>query len=225
MHLIGQIRRRPHVAFSVLCLITVSSGYVGTCTNSTIGKLIAIVLLCLSVVIWAYFCLRQIVAMLKMRVSRKYPSSYELPDYESMQKLVGKMRVKLDKKHPFVLKLGLDNAYYDHWKDRIVLGEVLVQRLESQERMALVGHELTHVKKGHLVKEILILPFIAIVITILLLHRDPDSVFCAVCIALFLVLFPYVSRRFEYEADAGAAHETSPAATVSLLKKTEVEER
>jgi Zn-dependent protease with chaperone function len=121
--------------------------------------------------------------------------------------------------------MGLDNAYYDHWKDRIVLGEVLIQRLESQERMALVAHELTHVKKGHLVKEVLILPFIAIVITLLLLHREPDSVFCAVCIALFLVLFPYISRRFEYEADAGAAHETSPTATISLLKKTEVEER
>jgi Zn-dependent protease with chaperone function len=163
--------------------------------------------------------------MTKIHFSRNYASSYEIPDYESMQEFVERMRFKLDKKHPFVLKIGLDNAYYDHRKGRIVLGDVLAKRLETQERMALIGHELTHAKRGHLFKQIVFLPLISFVITAFLLRREPDWIFCAVCTALFLVLFPYVSRRFEYEADAGAAHETSPAVTISLLKKTEVEER
>ena len=224
MRLISQIRERPHVAFSILCLITVSSGYIYTYTNSIIGKHISIVFLCLSVAIWAYLSIRQFVRMIKIRVSKKYASSYEIPDYENMQKLVEKMGVKLDKKHPFVLKVGLDNAYYDLWNNRIALGDVLLKKLESQECMALVSHELTHLKKGHLVK-LFVLVWIALIITIILLHREMDLVFCAVWIAFFLMLLPYVKRRFECEADAGAADETSPEAYISLLKKTEVEER
>ena len=54
---------------------------------------------------------------------KKYNSSYEIPDYEEMQKMVKEMRVKLDKKHPFVLKIGLDNAYYDPMGGRIGLAK------------------------------------------------------------------------------------------------------
>lgn len=223
MRLISQIRERPHVAFSILCLITVLSGYIYTYTNSTIGKHISIVFLCLSVAILTYFCLRQLVKIFKIRVSKKYASSYEIPDYENMQKLVEKMGIKLDKKHPFVIKVGLDNAYYNLWNGRIILGDVLLNRLESQERMALVSHELTHAKKNHLLK-LFVFVLVALIVTLILLHREQDFVFCAVWIAFFLMLLPYVNRRFEYEADAGVADETSPEATISLLKKTEVEE-
>jgi len=225
MRLISQIRKRPHVAFSILCLITVLSGYVYTYTNSTAGKHISIVFLYLSAAIWAYFCLRQLVRMTRIRVfMKKYASSYEIPDYEEMQKMVKEMRVKLDKKHPFVLKMGLDNAYYDPLMGRIALGDVLLNRLEGQERMALVSHELTHLKKNHFAKQIFLI-FVLYIPLIITLHREQDLVFCAVWIALFLMLFPYVSRRFEYEADAGAADKTSPEASISSLKKAEVEER
>lgn len=223
--LISQIGKRPHVAFSILCFITVLSGYVCTYTNSTSVKYVSIAFLCLSVAIWAYFCLRQLARMTRIRFSRKkYASSYEIPDYENMQKLVEKMRVELDKKHPFVLKSGLDNAYSDPLMRRIILGDILLNRLESQERMALVGHELTHLKKNHIIKQILPL-FVLYIPLVFTLHREQDLVFCAVWIALFMMLFPYVSRRFEYEADAGTVGETGPEASISLLRKMEVEER
>ena len=226
MRLISQIRKRPHVAFSILCLITVLSGYVYTYTNSTAGKHVSIVFLYLSAAIWAYFCLRQLVRMTRIRVFMKnYASSYEIPDYEEMQKIVKEMRVKLDKKHPFVLKVGLDNAYYDPLMGHIALGDILFNKLETQERIAIVAHELTHTKRNHYAKQLFFLPVVLAILLILTLHREPDLVFWAVWIALFLMLFPHVSRRFEYEADAGAADKTSPEASISSLKKTEVEER
>jgi len=63
----------------------------------------------------------------------------------------------LDKKHPFVLIMGLDNAYYDPLMGRIALGDVLLNRLEGQEGMALVSHELTHVKKKLFAKQIFLI--------------------------------------------------------------------
>jgi len=77
MRLISQIRKRPHVAFSILCLITALSGYVYTYTNSTPGKHVSIVFLYLSAAIGAYFCLRQLVRMTRIRFfMKKYDSSY-----------------------------------------------------------------------------------------------------------------------------------------------------
>jgi Zn-dependent protease with chaperone function len=163
--------------------------------------------------------------MTRIRFSRKkYASSYEIPDYENMQKLVERMRVKLDKKHPFVLKRRLNNAFSDPLMMRVILGAALVNRLESQERMALVSHELTHLKKEHVIKQLLLLLSLYVPLAFTL-RREPDFIFGAVWMALFLTLFPYVSRRFEYEADAGAAAETSPEASISLLKKLKAEER
>lgn len=225
MPLISRIRRRPHVAFSILCFVTVLSGYIYTYTDSTSIKHISMVFLWLSVAIWAYFCLRQFVRMTRIRFSKKnYSSSYEIPDYENIQKLVDRMGVKLDRKHPFVLKLGLDNAYSDPLMRRVVLGDVLLDRLETQERMALVSHELTHLKQNHIIKQILPL-FVLYIPLVFTLRREQDFVFGAVWIALFMILLPYVSRRFEYEADACAVGEISPEANISLLKKTEAEER
>ena len=158
MRLISQIRKRPHVAFSILCLITALSGYAYTSTSSTAGKHVSIVFLYLSAAIGAYFCLRQLVRMTRIRFfMKKYASSYEIPSYEEMQKMVKETRVKLDKKHPFVLIMGLDNAYYDPLMGRIALGDVLLNRLEGQEGMALVSHELTHVKKKLFAKQIFLI--------------------------------------------------------------------
>jgi len=53
--------------------------------------------------------------------------------------------------------MGLDNAYYDPLMGRIALGDVLLNRLEGQEGMALVSHELTHVKKKHFAKQIFLI--------------------------------------------------------------------
>jgi Zn-dependent protease with chaperone function len=224
MHLISQIRRSPHVAFSTLCLITVLSGYFYTYTNSVISKQVSIIFLSLSVAVWVYFCIRQLARMIRIRIlMKKYNSSYEIPDYEEMQKMVKEMRVKLDKKHPFVVKIGLDNAYYDPMGGRIGLGDVLLNRLVGQESMALVGHELTHIKKNHFIKQFVLL-FILYIPLGITLRREPDLIFCAVWIALFLMLFPYVSRKFEFEADAGAADKSSPEVIISMLKKTGTEE-
>jgi Zn-dependent protease with chaperone function len=154
---------------------------------------------------------------------KKYSSSYDIPDYENIQKLVDRMGVKLNKKHPFILKLGLDNAYSDPLMRRVVLGDTLLAKLETQERMALISHELTHLKENHNIKRILPL-FIFYIPLVFTLRREQDLVFGAVWIALFMILLPYVSRRFEYKADACAVDETSPEANISLLKKVEAEE-
>ncbi len=155
---------------------------------------------------------------------KKYCSSYEIPDYEEMQKVVKDMGVKLGKKHPFVLKMGLDNAYYDPMGGHIGLGDILLNRLVGQEPIALVSHELTHIKKNHHMKQFFLLLALCIPLAVTL-RREPDLVFGVVWIALFLTLFPYVSRMFEFEADAGAADQTSTEVSISLLKKMEVEER
>ena len=205
--------------------MTVLSGYIYTYTDSASIKHISMIFLWLSVASWAYFCLRQFVNMARIGLSKKkYPSSYEIPDYENIQTLVDRMGVKLDKKHPFILKLGLDNAYSDPVTRRVFLGDTLLGKLEAQERMALISHELTHLKENHNLKRILPL-FILYIPLVFTLRRGQDLVFGVVWIALFMILLPYVSRRFEYKADARAVDETSPEANISLLKKVEAEER
>jgi Zn-dependent protease with chaperone function len=182
------------------------------------------IFLWLSAASWAYFCVRQFVSMARIGFStKKYPSSYDIPDYEHIQELVDRMGVKLDKKHPFTLKLGLDNAYSDPVMRRVFLGDALLGKLETQERMALISHELAHLKGYHNIKRIL--PFFALYIPLVFtLPREQDVVFGAVWIAFFMILFPHISRRFEYEADARAVREIGPEANISLLKKAETEE-
>jgi beta-lactamase regulating signal transducer with metallopeptidase domain len=180
----------------MLCLATVLSGYVYTYANGTMIKQVSLIFLCLSVAVWAYLYLRRMIKIAKIRLSvKKYAVSTEIPDYGKMQKLTKEMKVKLDEKQPFVLRKGLNNAYYDLLHSRIVLGDILFNKLETQERIALVTHELTHIKRNHPAKQLIFLPVVLAILLMLTLHREPDLVFLLVWIAFILTIFPYPVSR------------------------------
>lgn len=218
----NNLQNNPQVWFPAICAISVFCGYIFT-YGSESARQVPLLLMYFSSVIWGCLSIRHLVKMLKFRLtlSRKHRIYFDFPDLEMLKNLADEMKVKLNKKHPFALTEGLDNAFYDPLHGRIVLGETIINKLETAERLALAAHELTHVKKNHYFIQFAGLPFILFIFVALTLRRELDWIFGLVFIASFCMLFPIVSRRMEYQADAGAASKTRIDVVISQLRKTE----
>jgi Zn-dependent protease with chaperone function len=219
-YIISQIKRRPHIYFSVVCSITVLCGYLFTYLQSSISISRALlVLFCLSSIIWGYLLIKYFVKMLKIRFGTKKSGVLDIqaPEFE---KLAEEMKIKLNKTRPFVLQKNLDNAYYNPQEARVVFGDVLFNRLTPPERLATLSHEFAHIKRHHYFKLFSLLP-LSLVLTMATLPTEPSYIFAITSIALILAIFPYISRKFEYEADAESANRTSINTTISSLQKAE----
>lgn len=223
-YIINQIKRRPHIYFSVVCLITVLCGYLLSYFNNGISARRALlVIFYFSAIIWGYPLIKNLAKVSITRLRAK--QSGNLIDIEApeFKRLAEEMKVKLDKKHPFVLQKDLDGAYCDPQNKRVVFGEILFNRLTPIERLAILSHELAHLQQSPLVK-ILILIIISLTLTTFTLRRELDWIFFITWLALSLAIYPYMIRKCEYEADAEAANRTSPETAISSLKKAEKKE-
>lgn len=222
---ISQIKRRPHIYFSLLCLITVVCGYLlSFLMSSASGIQVIRAFFYISAAILGYFFIKFFVKlfMIKFRAAKSGSSiAIKAPEFK---KLAEEMNVKLNKNRPFVLQKKLDNAYFDLLNKRVVFGDIFFNRLTSPERLATLSHEFTHEKNWHFLKTFALLAFIFI-LTALTMRREPDLIWFITWIALALAIFPHMNRKFEYEADAEAARRTSVEATISSLKKVRKEEQ
>jgi STE24 endopeptidase len=138
------------------------------------------------------------------------------------------------------------NAYFGGFgaNKRVVLFDTLIEKLTTQELLAVLGHELGHFKNGDIFKNIFIMGIIIFSIFTLLGHI-PDNLFLdiqiektgAVLIAMFILIssvigffampiIGIISRNNEYNADKmGSKLSGSPLFLKEALKKLVVENR
>lgn len=107
---------------------------------------------------------------------------------------------------PFIRR-GSSNAFY-RGKGRIVVGEKLVLRTNDRELAGIVGHELAHALKHHVLYKTIMIPALlfSIIIALLLVSSfEAGGILLWTLASLFtLVQIPF-SWRLEYSADAKAA--------------------
>ncbi len=123
---------------------------------------------------------------------------------------------------------GHSNAYFTGFgkQKRVVLFDTLLQQLTQQEILAVLAHELGHMKKKHILKRMVLMTFIALFYCWLaymlvnweglpmLVGLDEASFYARIVILFFLSgiltfpltpLFSLLSRKDEYEADRFAS--------------------
>jgi len=137
---------------------------------------------------------------------------------------------------------GHGNAYLAGLgkRRRIVIFDTLLEQLTPEEIEAVLAHELGHYKRRHVLKQTVFgaaLAFLALALLGLLRGQqwffaglgltDPSA---AAQLAVFLLVVPrfaiivqpfaaWLSRRFEYQADAFAARAAKPRALIEALVK------
>ncbi len=134
------------------------------------------------------------------------------------------------------------NAYFSGFgaKKRIVLYDTLINDLENEEIVAVLAHEIGHYKKKHVFIN-MILSILVTGFTLYILSLFIDSLLLAESLSVlkpsfhigliaFGILYSpissitgflmnYLSRKFEYQADAFAKENYSGEALISSLKK------
>ncbi len=214
--------------FSIVCSIVVLFGYLYANIDNIFISRVSLRLLYISSVIWGCILLKYYgIGVIKILFIRKsYSSLPDIPEFKQFSKIAKDMEVKLNKKQPFVLKKGLNNAAFRSWTNQLIFGDVLFDKLDTHERLALFYHEITHVKKlGRYILKYALVLLSALISTAFILRGEPDHISALVCISLFFAVFPYISRRFEYEADYGALQGTTVETARSLLEKSEKRNR
>ena len=138
--------------------------------------------------------------------------------------LAGRLGVKLQQ--IYLLPPGksrLANAFARSGNS-ILLSEVLLTDLNKREVDSVIGHELSHLKQNHpRALGFALMGGLAVVMTpYFMLAPSPawQPLFDVLFIAVPLLSFYFVSRRFEFAADAGSIRLTGdPAAMITALVK------
>jgi len=158
--------------------------------------------------------------LLQALTEKNSVSWQQTPQFAKFKALADSQGVKLNKKRPFGLRKDLDNAYANPFTGQIVLGELLLGRLDDASITAVVGHEITHIKRKHHIKMFLWTMIATTLTTLpLLMIHVPSIIFDLVFYAIFFVVFVFVSWHNEYEADAGAARIAGTPNIISALRK------
>lgn len=205
----------------IICGVTLLAGYCYWYIGSPILKLVAILVFVVSaeVMVWQWVSLvrRNIVNTLKMTFAgRKAVSWVEISEFRELAKQMG---VRLHRKRPFGVKKGLNSAYANHLTKQIVFGEDLLQRLGMKECLALVAHELTHLKQNHWATTFRWLVVAGLIVSSSLsLAAGPAIVSSLICVAAMMIAFVFVNWGNEFAADRGAGIQIGKVATISLLQ-------
>ena len=212
-----EFQKRRFISAACVCVATILSGYLYSYTgNLTVSRIIIIVFYISTGIMvwqWSWFLGRKLT--IGQGMGRKAIEWISVPEWEELANTMG---VKLHEALPFGIMEDFNGARATLRPRQIIIGRNLFNRLEGQERLALVAHELTHLKENHSLKQIL-LPVLPAILACLTIPAEPRLISIAVIIATFTAGFAIVGKRNEHAADAGAAERTSNQIMISLLKK------
>lgn len=204
----------------LICLLTIATGYSLYVThNPYLHGSSGVVFLLASesmIILWGSSFAN---SFLDSFAWRKAISWDEVPIFAKFSDVAREQGVKLNSNRPFGVRKDYDNAYAILLTKQVIIGDLLLQRLSDQELLALLGHELTHIKQNHMVRTVLWTMFVpALVVLPLCFTVAPSMVRELVYCAAFFITFLFVSWHNEYSADAGAAAIAGPDATSYLLQ-------
>jgi len=156
--------------------------------------------------------------------ARKIPKKGKKLENEEIEKLKGKMDVDAE---VYVLpaKNGGINAFQIGAKGKyIVILQPLFEKLNNEQLLAVVAHELAHIKLRHVLKTLLVFNIIfAIGINAFLLPipNIAIGIISAIAFPLAITLNILLKRKFDYDADRYAAKFVGNEAMISALKGIE----
>jgi len=202
-----------------VCAVTICAGYAYGYLEAPIPRFVSLCIFFISaeamVWLWGNFFGQSVLESLKMMLTTRKMVIWV--DNSAFRQLAERMGIRLHKTRPFGVRRELDNAYANPITRQVVLGEKLLGRLTSDEALALLGHELTHIIQNHFLR-MMGASVLALVAT-MLLPIDSDMMRLLIGGAVFMIAFVFVNWGREYAADANAAKYTSAQATISLIEK------
>lgn len=208
------------VTLSTACLFVVES--------SPVLKLLLILALLASsevmILQWGDYWIEAVVARLKM--AGRVVSWDEIPEFTAYRELARQMGVKLNRKRPFGVQEGLKNAYADPLTGQVVIGDQLLRGLAPEQMLAVIAHELTHLKKNHASKMLLTGLLLACLVFAALSHAGaPRPVAFLATFAAYMIAFVCVNQENEYSADSGAARQVGGESLIAALQEIVPRER
>ena len=147
-------------------------------------------------------------------------------DYPAFAALAIRMGIKLNQQHPFGIVKNWNNIGVNN-KGQVILGEDLLNKLDSNEQDAILAHEFAHLQKSHLLRVFLWACLPTVVVTLLIWFVWPQMLELAGVVgwAIMLLIAAVVSHSNEYEADKIAATYTQKGFIISGLKETDSRDR
>ncbi len=102
----------------------------------------------------------------------------------------------------------------------MILGDILFNKLNIQEILAIIGHEFGHIKYIYkLVLSLFVIPLILAISTIIISPECNCITLFILFVSTFLTLFPFANRTSEYKADLESAKEIGAENLISALTK------
>ncbi len=156
--------------------------------------------------------------------TRKIPKKGKKLENEEIEKLKRKMDVDAE---VYVLpaKNGVINAFQIGAKGKyIVILQPLFEKLNNEQLLAVIAHELAHIKLRHVLKTLLLFNIIFAIGINAFLFPIPDvaiGVITALAFPLAITLNILLKRKFDYDADRYAVKYVGAEAMISALKGIE----
>lgn len=197
------------------------------------------------ILVWGFFLIFSLFMMyISPYVIEPLFNKFSPVEEEGLEVKIKELMQKVNMKVSKVFKMDASkrsrhtNAYFTgigHVK-RIVLYDTLIEKMNHDEILAVLAHEAGHWKKKHVLKQIIILEFIAIVVIYIsfrilqtelltnIFEIKQGTFFAKLVVLGFIggiISFPltplssYISRRFEKEADRFACELTGNAESMA----------
>lgn len=165
----------------VVCMLVILSGYFYHYGGDPIVRLVSICVMFTTAEMMTYFWSNFIGKnLIEVLLEKKSLISWvDMPDF---MMLANKIGVKLNKRRPFGLRKGYNNAYAKP-NGQLVFGEILLQRLDREERLSLAAHELTHLRHGHHMK--MMIPLLVTIPIILNAAESGNNKAYGLCSSLY----------------------------------------
>lgn len=158
--------------------------------------------------------------MLTISFPKKNEISWEeTPIVTKLKSIAISEHVTLNKKRPFGIRKNFENAYANPLTGQIVIGDKFIQKYEGGILAALIGHEITHVKRKHYIKMIILTLLIPTLFTLpLKIIGTTQTIYYLAFYAVYFITFLVLSWHNEYEADAGGAKIAGKDNMIELLE-------
>lgn len=207
-----------------ICGVVLIAGWSYWYTGTAQIKLLAIMIFFVTgeIMVWQWgnFFGRTFIENIKYTFKKSdisWESPHIAPQYIELAK---RMKVKLNKKKPFGVIKGLNNAYSNSFKNQVLLGEDLLVNLSKKQRLALVAHELTHLKQNHNSRFVIFGMIAAMLASISLgFSTGPTIINNLMIFAALIITFVFISWKNEYDADKGASYYVNKESTIALLRR------
>ena len=211
----------------LVCILVVLSGYCFSLSHDPLLRLSSIIGVLVTseimIMLWGTSFARMLMQPFAKKGSIKWEETPVLAKFRILAEAEG---VRLNKKRPFGIRKDFDNAYANPFTMQIVVGDKLLEKLQEGTLAALIGHEITHLKRHHNIKMFLWTMTLPVLLAVPLARPGtPQIVHDLVLYAMFFIVFLLVSWHNEYDADAGAARIAGTTNMVSLLRVIVPKER